>query len=266
MAFYLPACLSTCLCPCLLLFRPFEYYAFCSFGLLAFWRLKFVAFWPLVLFAFLPFCFVAFWPFGLLAFWPLGLWAFGPLGLWAFGPVGLWAFGPLGLSPCGPLGLWAFGPLGLWAFGLLAFGPLGLWAFSPLGLWALWPFGPSAFRPFRLSAFGPFSLWGIQVVYVCNHSVHSCAVFFAVFWYLLSFFFGPTTLSCFRRYLCGWLSAYLLIHTPTEIFETMIGCLGQSHKSYRAFISVSFALPPSLFRWVATLSLGGALRVMVVSL
>ena len=45
----------------------------------------------------------------------------------------------------------------------------------------------------------------------------------------------------------------------------MIGCLGQSHKSCRVFISVSFALPPSLFRWVATLSLGGALRVMVVS-
>ena len=39
---------------------------------------------------------------------------------------------------------------------------------------------------------------------------------------------APPTLSCFRRYLCGCVWAYLLIHTPTDIFEMMIVWWGQS--------------------------------------
>ena len=54
---------------------------------------------------------------------------------------------------------------------------------------AFWPFGLLACGPVGLFPFSPFRL---------------LAVVFAALLDLLSFFFGPTTLSCFRRYLCGW--------------------------------------------------------------
>ena len=42
------------------------------------------------------------------------------------------------------------------------------------------------------------------------------------------FLFGPTTLSCFRRHLCGLVWASLLTPTPTDVFENMTGWWGQS--------------------------------------
>ena len=63
-------------------------------------------------------------------------------------------------------------------------------------------------------------------------------VFYLLFC-LLPCHFGPTTLSCFRRYLCGWVWACLLIHTPTDIFEIMIEWWDQSHISLRV-LSVVF--------------------------
>ena len=42
------------------------------------------------------------------------------------------------------------------------------------------------------------------VLYCLQPCLVSGAVFFAALLFLLPFLFGPTTLSCFRRYLCGW--------------------------------------------------------------